>query len=697
VNNISFQYPTWFIIFCLALGLVYAASLYYKDKTFKDQSSRLNLILGSIRWLTATIIAMLLLSPVIKMLITDVKKPIIAIGLDNSESMRWDLKDSIKLLKTIDELQPKLGEKFEVKYHTFGDKILDGKSLQFTDKQTNIAGYISEMYNQYDGQNLAGLILVTDGIYNEGNNPIYIENTQKVPIYSIALGDTTPQKDVAIKNVFNNNIVYLNDKFNAQIDLSAYNCVGSNITLSVQKIDNENVQNISTQNFNVSKVDFFQTKEITLDAKQAGVQHYRITATKLNGERNVSNNTKDFYIEVLDSRQKVLILANSPHPDVSALKEAITNNKNYTVTVSYIDEMKSNIADYNFVIFHQLPSKNKPIDGLLNILNTKKTSRLFIVGSQTNTRQLTQQQNAVIFNTDNTSSNEIQAIVNSNFNYFTVDENVKKNIPQFNAISAPFGDMKEVNGAQTILYQKIGKVDTKYPLLTFTEYNGIKQGVLAAEGIWKWRLFDYVQHQNFETIDDLISKSIQYLSVKEDKRKFKVSTGKNIYSDNEDILFNGELYNNSYELVNEPDVKMTITNDKGKTFNYTFNKNDRIYTLNVNQYPEGNYTFKAETNYAGQPLNSVGQFSVQPTQLELYETTANHALLRSLANKNGGKVVGLNQTEDLINSIKNDVNIKPLMYQTNKTESAINLKWIFGLLILLLAAEWFIRKYFGAY
>jgi hypothetical protein len=40
---------------------------------------------------------------------------------------------------------------------------------------------------------------------------------------------------------------------------------------------------------------------------------------------------------------------------------------------------------------------------------------------------------------------------------------------------------------------------------------------------------------------------------------------------------------------------------------------------------------------------------------------------------------------------------KPVLYDTVKTQSLIHLKWIFFLLLLLLTAEWFMRRYFGAY
>ncbi len=697
MRNLSFQYPSWYLILCVILGLIFAGVLYFRDKTFKENSSKLNKILGVLRFLTTTLIAILLLSPVLKLLITDIKNPIIILGMDTSESMKSAIKDSSILKDQLESIQDKLGKDYDVKYTSFGDKVSTGLDFGCDDKQTNISDFISDSYNQYEGQNLAGIIMVTDGIYNVGNNPLYAESKLNVPVYAIAMGDTTPQKDLTIKNIFSNNIVYLNDKFNVQVDISSFNCAANNTSLTISKV-NDNV-NSTVQNMpiTINKNDFFLTKEFTLEAKEPGIQHYRLSVSAIKGEKNIINNVKDFYIEVLDARQKILILANSPHPDISAIKEAITNNKNYTVTVSYISEPKVNPLEFDFVIFHQLPSITNPIDGIINNMNIKRISRLFIVGSQTNTKQLNSLQNAITFNTDNKSSNEIQAVVNGNFNNFTVEEIIKKNIPQFNVLSAPFGDFKENTGAQTLLYQRIGKIDTKYPLLSYCENNGIKTGVLAAEGIWKWRLSDYMQNKNFETYDLLISKTLQYLSVKEDKRKFKVTLPKNIYADNEDIQFGAELYNNTYELVNEPDVKLTITNSAKKSFNYTFNKNDKSYTLNVGQMPEGNYLYKAITTYGGQSLSATGTFNIQPIQLELYETTANHGILRTLSNKYGGLVVNQNQIDNLVSDIKNRVNIKPLMYQTNRSEAAINLKWIFGLLILLVGGEWFLRKYFGAY
>ena len=252
---------------------------------------------------------------------------------------------------------------------------------------------------------------------------------------------------------------------------------------------------------------------------------------------------------------------------------------------------------------------------------------MFIIGGQSDVRKLNTLQTLMSISADPKSGNDVQATMNGAFNLFTLEDNMNQ-ISEFNPMTAPFGDYKELGGGQVLMYQKIGKVDTKYPLIILGESNGTKTGIIAAEGLWKWRLFDFAQHQNHDITEGLISKMIQYVGVKEDKRKFRAWTDKNVYRENEPITFGAELYNNSYELINDPDVSMIITNSENKQFNYTFNKSGRSYSLSVGILAVGNYTFKALTNVGGQKMEVDGRFSVQPIQLELYETTADHAVLK---------------------------------------------------------------------
>ena len=92
-----------------------------------------------------------------------------------------------------------------------------------------------------------------------------------------------------------------------------------------------------------------------------------------------------------------------------------------------------------------------------------------------------------------------------------------------------------------------------------------------------------------------------------------------------------------------------------------------------------------------------GQFNVAPLQLEQLQTRANHQLLYQLAKNNRGELFYPDQFKSLKDTIRQQENIRPISHMEYKTESFINLKWIFFLLLMLISAEWFLRKWVGGY
>lgn len=697
--DLSFQYPAWFLIFCALLGLGYALLLYYRDTTFREQAPRLNRWLGVLRWLSVTLLSALLLSPLLKSFFTETKKPIVVLAQDQSESVSTDLQGEAleRYKQDWDALKNSLADNYEVREIAFGDEVREGVSFDFQDKVTNFSELLRGIYDLYGGQNLGAVVLASDGIYNEGSNPAYSDAPLSAPVYTIALGDTTPKKDLLVKRVFHNKIAYLGDKFTLQIDLAATNLGGNQTVLTVSKSSDSELHLMQSIPISIAGNDFFTTKEIQLDADEAGVVSYVISAATLPGEASTVNNRREIFIDVLDARQKILLLANSPHPDLSALKSTLESNKNYQVATAYINDPGIDVSKYDFVVLHNLPSHANDCSGLLNTLNARRIPRMFVAGMQTNYSALSRAQSLVSLQSDGSQSDEVQGKISPQFAAFTLSPRVLEELPKFNPMTSAFGNFGTTPQAQVLLRKRIGKVDTEQPLLAVGETEGIKTGLLLGEGLWRWRLFDYLQHQNHEIFDELLGKTVQYLSLKEDKRKFRITLDKNVFNENEPVVFAAELYNDNYELVNDPDVALSVRNREGKEFAYTFNKIGKGYTLNAGILPVGAYTFKSTVTFNNQALAFEGKFSVQPIELELFETTANHSVLRQLSAKFGGETVFANQLASIAGKIKSNETVKPVIYQTTQTNPLINLKWIFALLALLLAGEWFLRRYFGAY
>lgn len=700
-TSVILQYPYWFIIFCIALGLIYATVLYFKNNTLNDatiQQKNIFKLLAVFRFLAVSIIAFFLLSPFIRSRFTDTQKPKIVILQDVSQSVKNTFKttiDSVNYYKKLQQFINNFNDDYDVNTLGFSNKPYNTDTLLFNGKSTNIAKALEEVNNLYSNQNVGAIVLATDGIYNEGINPLYSISNNKFPIYTIALGDTNSKKDIKVEKVYFNQIVYLGDKFKIAVD--AVSTGFNDINTSISILDVANKKKIIEESILLPK-ESLNNKEFVLEADKPGVLHYRVQLNSIKNEFTISNNYKDFFIEVLDSRQKILIAASSPHPDIAALKQAIENNKNYHVDLKWQQELPGiNLNEYNVVILHQLPN-NTIQQNVLESINKAKTSLWYINGSQTNIGLLNKWQSAIQIAGFNQSNNDVYASVNNDFSLYNISEVTAATILKMPPLSAPFGQYKNQPTSKVLLKQKIGSVKTEYPLLAFDDKEEKKVAVLCAEGLWRWRLYDFQQNKNHDFTNQFIQQIIQYLAVKEDKRPFKINLPKNIFNENEPVTFEAELYNKSYQLVNESIVSLIIKDaNSKKTFNYEFSRSGNGYRAEIDNLPTGNYTFTASSKLNEQPYTFSGKFTVAPLQLENLSSIANHQLLYQISNETGGKLFYPNQFESLSKTIADNQNIKPLLYDTFKTDAIINKKWIFFLIIALLSFEWFIRKYLGAY
>ncbi|MEL6141651.1 MAG: hypothetical protein AAFU67_08530, partial [Bacteroidota bacterium] len=676
MQGLTFEYPVWFLILCVLAGLGVALLLYFRDNTFREQGRWLNWLLGGLRWLAYSFLATLLLSPLLKYLQSDQQDPIVVLAQDASESVALGTDSAAYLIKW-KALSSQLGQNYQLVHYRFGDLVQETDQLDFSDKRTDLNAVLTEISDVYSNQNLGAVILATDGIYNEGANPVYNDLQIKAPIYTVGLGDTTQQRDLLIRRVFHNKIAYLNDRFSVQIDISARNAAGSNSRLTVSRVDGARREELHTESIVIDNNDFFTTREVILDADRPGVQRYRIRVSSVNDEASTTNNQRDFFVDILDARQKILLLAHAPHPDLSALRQSLLTGKNNEVEVTYAQKFAGDLRDYDLLVLHQLPSAKYPIEGLLSRMAELKKPTWFILGEATEANRFNAAQQLLRFLPKGESVNKVSGQAVPGFNLFTISEDLRAGLTQFPPLTAPFGDFAPGPNASVLLNQKIGRVETEYPLLIVGESSGTRTGVLAATDLWQWRLFDYLDNSNHDRYDELVSQVTQFLSVQEDKRRFRVSVAENLFDENEPIQLDAELYNSNYELINEPEATVVITDQEGREYNYTFNRTSNAYTLNAGILPVGNYRFRASTNASGEALTYDGRFSIQSVDVERFALEADHGLLRLLSDRYGGDFLLPADLGELPSRLEERGTVKPILFQTITTRSVINLKWIF--------------------
>jgi hypothetical protein len=689
---------------CLVLGALYAFVLYYKNDFIQNPSERQKRIfiaLAVFRFLAVSIIAFFLLSPFLRSRFTDSQKPEIIVLQDVSQSVKNTFKtetDSLNYVNGLNELIGRLNKNYSVKLFGFSSQLKEVDTLHFTGKVTDISVPISQISNLYSNQNVGAMVLASDGIYNQGANPVYQLSGIKFPVFTVALGDTVPKKDLKVEKVYHNQILYQGDKFKIAVDLSSSGFETATSNVSVFDLaDANNPKKLFSEDISFIREEL-KTKEFILEATKAGVQRFRAQLNPVAGEHTTVNNYKDFFIDVLDGRQKILIVALSPHPDIAAFKQAIDNNKNYEVHVKFISDLGNvKFQEYNLVILHQIPSIIGLQVDIVQQLQTSKSAIMYVTGSQSNITAFNKAQNAVQIAATSQATTDVSAFVNTEFSLFNISDNEAAQIARMPPFASPFGQYRSQATSKVLLFQKIGSVKTDYPLLAFEESTGQKTAVLAGEGFWRWRLYDYQFNKSHDFTNKFMQQVIQFLAIKEDKRPFKINLPKNIFNESEPVIFEGELYNESYQLVNQPEVSMTIKDAEGKNYDYTFSRSGNGYRLETGGLPVGNYTFSASTKLGEKPYSFSGKFTVAPLQLEALSTVANHQLLYQISQQTGGQMFSSNEWEPLEKAITENQNIKPILFDTFKTDSLINLKWIFFLIVGLLSLEWFVRKYMGGY
>ena len=84
------------------------------------------------------------------------------------------------------------------------------------------------------------MILLSDGIYNKGFNPVYAAEKLSYPIYTMGFGDTSQYRDVAINRFLSNDIAFLDDIVPVIVDVKSTDLQGERLKVSLFLNDKKN-------------------------------------------------------------------------------------------------------------------------------------------------------------------------------------------------------------------------------------------------------------------------------------------------------------------------------------------------------------------------------------------------------------------------------------------------------------------------
>lgn len=688
MQRLIFQYSPLYFLLCLALGVGYAFLLYSSRYTW---SKSLNRFLFAFRAVLVTALMFLLLGPVLKQTENFFEKPTLVFLVDDSRSVK-ETSDTAKLLSSLRRVGDELRKQNrDVEWSGLGG-VTD--SIYFRNATSDLASSLRQTIGRYEGKNLAGIILVSDGIYNNGLSPLYLP--LRIPVHTIGIGDTTERADVVLKNVDYNRIVYQGNKYPLRAEVGVSGLSNQEIVLSVLqqgKVLQQQKKNSGTK----ALLDF----DFQLDAGTQGIQRLEIRVEGVARETNLRNNRASAFVEVVEGKKKILLIAPSPHPDIKALRSVVEKNSNYEIII-HIPGIKEASPDFlqpgkvDLLIAHQSPDQEGRTTALLSSFLKAKSSALVVMGQKTLLRMLPSV--GVPVNLDmSTQRDEVQAVLNPDFRDLGFSDDLNTNITRYPPVLVPFGKFSFPATAKTILKQRIGSVVTERPLLFTVEADGQKIGVLTGDGIWRWRLNEFQETEKTLAFDELFSKLLQYLSTRDDRRKFRCFPLQQEFTSDAPVGMESQVYNDLFEPVYGDAIDLELRDEQGKVTTYRYVTgpgNSSRYR--IGGLKEGIYRYKAATDVKGKREEVRGEFLVTEQNQESQNLTADFGLLRKLAESTDGKFYKLSDIDRLTAALSSQ-EAKSVIHSEETFHPLINLKIVFFLLLALISLEWFFRKYLGAY
>ena len=703
------------LIFFILIGLF----TYYVYKiTIPDIPKKKKILLILLRTLAFSLLLLLIFEPLLTLIKNNKEKPILAILVDNSKSMSIDEKNynrSEELKKIINSsIFSEIKQVGEIEYFLFSDKLkqvdnFTSDSIDFSGNSTDISAGIKDIKKLLNEKNIQSLLIISDGEYNIGQNPIYQAELFGKQINTIGIGDSSEQKDLSITKILTNNIVYKDSKVPANVVLRSSGYKNEKVNVSLQHEGNT----IETKEVELKSGSVEYNIDFTLEPKEDGIKKYTASVTSLADEVTDQNNRKSFYVKVLPNKMKVTIIAGAPSHDVSFIKNTLLSDENISVnsfvqkadgSFEGLDNNELNETTCIFLVgFPQSHTRQNILEDIKNVIVEKNKPVFFISDLNIDYNKLTILEPLLPFNVKGISYNEM--LVTPNVNNIQIqsplmkitgspdDINIWNQLPPLFRSETLFEKKIEAEVLSTL---KINTIPFNYPLILSRKAYKQKSLAITSYGIWRWKLLLEGMGGNPDFLKIFIGNSIRWLTTREEDKKFNVTLLKEMYNSGESVEFMAELYDDSYQPIDNAAVKITVKKE-GELFETIMNSlGTGRYFANIEGLSEGDYQYIGYANNGEIKLGEdSGRFSIGESNLEFANIKMNADILKQIAYKTGGSFYTINNFSEIVEQIKDDLNFMPAEV-TYKSEFQLwNIYYTLILLILLLTIEWFIRKKSG--
>jgi hypothetical protein len=592
-----------------------------------------------------------------------VEEPLVVLLVDNSKSMNLKSGETTrkKIIEDIfsSDFLEKLKTKSEILTYSFSDTIKqfdpeDG-SLDFSGEITSIGTSLKQVQKNFRGRNLKGVLLLSDGTNNFGENPVETSKSLAFPLFTSGIGEHTPIKDVSIEKIDYPDLAYLGKKNQIKVSLSNQGFEGLKLPLILKQRDK-----ILDQK-NVVLAGSGQTQELDLElvANQEGIFRYDIIIPPQKKEALLENNKRSFSLKVLKSKINILCLSGRLSWEYTFLERFLSSQENIEFqTIVYgkngrplagkFPPSEDKLNQFDLIVFldtpgHLLKSHNQIISEFL-----KEKPALFLVGEDMiqwrdfspfldilpfNLKPISVSHQS--FNLKLTPAGRFHPITELSQDPFE-NPSLWSSLPPFLGIVG----LGQPDPEARILAEYSDHEGPPLPGIVVKVQGKTKIMVVLVYPLWRWDFWLWGVEKDNQAYKNLWENSIRWLTTPEDLERFNVKTNKPIYKSGEPIEFKAKLYDESYQKIIDAFVEVKIKSEKSEDSILISLKLDESgdYSGIIGSLPPGEYSLHGVAKRDEKTIGEkTAQFLVEEFSLEILDLNPDKELLKKMAQLTNGK------------------------------------------------------------
>ncbi len=725
INELTFQHEgPWFLI-VLFIVLVVAAGFYYYRKTEPAVSPFRRILLGICRGSALIILLMLILEPVLGIGWESLVPPRAVILIDESASMRItdrrgtrsDLVDS--LLNGADFRA--FAAKFDNDVYAFGTdvrELMPEDTLLWNRQGSDIASAIRAVTereeNRYDI-----VCLISDGAYNVGEEPSAMARDIRVPIYTIAIGDSAGQNDISIHSVDAPEEAYSGQPVSIEVSVRVQGNVGGRATARLRQED----RIVETRTVELPGQGRETSIKFEFTPAQAGMQEYSVSIAPIPGEITEDNNYRNFFIKVLKSKSKILLVGGRPSPDYAFIFRALSSIPNFEVQSiveqapgsTYPESPRLAGSDIDLVALVDFPTERTlgTLRSNIESLLGERPIPVFIITGKTIAATAASFY-ASLIGTERTRlwNGEQQFFVR--FAPGGEEHPAFQNDPSLQIIKSVWVNLPPLSSDGNFL----SGWPSERPLLIIDggrsgfgdnfdartvagsgRFGNRKFFVVNGFGAWRWDFYPQRSDSNQEFYAKLIENVILWLSGGEDQQYVIVRPEKEIYESGDKITFRANVSDERFQPVDNAGIRVILWDSshtretRHPERELTLQPRGRgAYEGSLDMLDPGSYAYRGIVSINGVDAGEdSGNLFVSDFSMEMMNPQRNSEVLMKLAGATGGKyyrdIHDASLSLDVPNTLKRTFG--------DRRWEFISSAWLMGILVLVLSVEWFLRKKWG--